>query len=150
MDNKKSKIFNFLRIRASHNPLMRILYNIYSQMVLGIDLDYRTKIGSGFTLYHSGHGSVVSVNTIIGNNVSLRQNTTIGAKGFNGAKDSPIIEDDVIIGPNSCIIGHITIGKSAIIGAGAVVVKDVPAGTTVVGNPARIISRTFTNCITKG
>lgn len=139
MDNKKSKIFNFLRVRASRSLFMRILYNIYSQMILGIDLDYRTQIGNGFCLYHSGHGSVVSVGTVIGNNVSLRQNTTIGAKGFEGAKDSPIIEDDVVIGPNVCIIGAIKIGRGAVIGAGAVVVRDVPPRAVVAGNPAKVI-----------
>lgn len=83
---------------------------------------------------------MVSPGTIIGKNVSLRQNTTIGAKGFNGAEKSPVIEDDVTIGPNVCIIGDITIGKGAVIGSGAVVVKDVEPFTTVVGNPARPIT----------
>ena len=86
---------------------------------------------------------MVSPGTIIGNNVSLRQNTTIGAKGFDGAEKSPIIEDNVTIGPNVCIIGDITIGEGTIIGAGAVVVKDVPAHTIVVGNPAKVIKSTM-------
>ena len=93
-----------------------------------------------FWSFYSAHGSVISSGTIIGNNVSPRQNTTIGAKGFNGAKDSPIIEDNVTIGPNVCIIGDITIGKGAIIGAGAVVVKVVPPDSVVVGNPAKLLN----------
>lgn len=74
----------------------------------------------------------------------MRQNTTIGAKGFNGEDDSPTIEDDVTIGPNSCIIGNIKIGKGSIVGAGAVVVKDVPPYSVVVGNPAKVI-KTLSN-----
>ena len=122
----------------------RCLYGLYTQFVLGCDINPSTKIGTGFKIFHSAHASVVSPGTIIGNNnVSLRQNTTIGAKGFDGAEKSPIIEDNVTIGPNVCIIGDITIGEGTIIGAGAVVVKDVPAHTIVVGNPAKVIKSTM-------
>ena len=119
--------------------IWNVLYKLYTQYLLGCDIPSSTLIGDNFEIFHSAHGSVISPGTIIGNNVSLRQNTTIGAKGFNGAKDSPIIEDNVTIGPNVCIIGDITIGKGAVIGAGAVVVKDVPPSSTVVGNPAKIL-----------
>jgi len=107
--------------------------------VLGCDIKSETQIGTGFKIYHGAHGSVISPATIIGCNVSLRQNTTIGSKGFDGADKSPVIENDVTIGPNACIIGSIRIGKGAVIGAGSVVVKDVPAYAVVAGNPARII-----------
>lgn len=140
MANKKSKVFNALYKKAHRgNCIWRFLYSFYTQYILGCDIKSSTKIGSGFELFHSAHATVISPGTIIGNNVSIRQNTTIGAKGFNGSEESPIIEDDVTIGPNVCIIGKITIGKGAIIGAGAVVVKDVPANAIVVGNPARLI-----------
>jgi putative colanic acid biosynthesis acetyltransferase WcaB len=97
------------------------------------------KIGEGFQIFHGASSTIVSPSTIIGKNVSLRQNTTIGAKGFDGEDDSPVIEDNVTIGPNSCIIGGIRVGTGAVIGAGAVVVKDVPQYSVVVGNPARVI-----------
>jgi putative colanic acid biosynthesis acetyltransferase WcaB len=140
MENKKSRIFNILYCKAHRgNPIWNFFYSFYTQYILGCDIKSSTKIGSGFVLFHSAHATVISPSTIIGNNVSIRQNTTIGAKGFNGAEESPIIEDDVIIGPNVCIIGNITIGKGAIIGAGAVVVKDVPSNAIVAGNPAQII-----------
>lgn len=138
--NKKSKVFNFLYIRAHKgNIIFLFLYNLYTKYILGCDIKASTKIGTGFEIFHAAHGSVVSPETVIGNNVSLRQNTTIGAKGFDGAENSPVIGNNVVIGPNVCIIGDIHIGNGAIIGAGAVVVKDVPEKTVVAGNPATVI-----------
>ena len=144
--NKKSGLFNYM-YKKSHrgNKFWNVIYNLYTQYVLGCDIPSSTVIGEGFEIYHSAHASVVSPGTIIGKNVSLRQNTTIGAKGFHGAEKSPVIEDDVTIGPNVCIIGDITIGKGSTIGAGAVVVKDVPPYSVVVGNPAIIINRNNAN-----
>lgn len=148
IQNKKSAIFNFLYRKAHHgNAFWRCLYGSYTQFVLGCDIKPSTKIGTGFKIFHSAHASVVSPGTIIGNNVSLRQNTTIGAKGFNGAEKSPIIKDNVTIGPNACIIGYITIGEGAVIGAGSVVVKDVPPHAVVVGNPAKVIKFTKEDCL---
>lgn len=153
MANLKSKLFNKL-FRYGQRTIekktlyyigvpVRCIYYFYSNCILGVDIKLNTRIGHGFTIYHAAHGSVVSPTTVIGCNVSLRQNTTIGAKNFDGAELSPIIEDDVIIGPNVCIIGPIKIGKGAIIGAGAVVVKDVPPYGIVAGNPAKVIKYAF-------
>ena len=138
--NRRTIIFNCLFKRArSGGKLSKILYLFYSQYVLGCDISYNTEIGEGFELFHSARSTVISPNTIIGRNVSVRQNTTIGAKGFNGAEGSPVIGDNVKIGPNVCIIGPVHIGKGAVIGAGAIVVKDVPEYAVVAGNPAKII-----------
>ena len=140
MPNRKTIMFNKLYMKShSGSRLWKLLYSIYTQYVLGCDIKCDTIIGEGFEIFHSAHGSVVSPTTIIGRNVSLRQNTTIGAKGFNGAEKSPVIEDNVTIGPNACIIGNITIGHHSVIGAGAVVVKDVPPYAVVAGNPAKVI-----------
>lgn len=114
------------------------MYFLYTHY-LGCDIPASVVIGDGFEIFHSAHGSVVGAGTVIGNNVSLRQNTTIGSKGFSGAYKSPVIEDEVTIGPNVCIIGDIKVGKGAVIGAGSVVVKDVEPGSTVAGNPAQVI-----------
>lgn len=142
MKNKKSQIFNYLYKKAHNgNIFWRLIYSFYTQFILGCDIKYSTKIGNNFCIYHSAHGSVISPKTIIGNNVSFRQNTTIGAKGFNNSDKSPIIKDNVIIGPNVCIIGDIVVEEGAVIGAGAVVVKNVPPYSVVAGNPARIIKK---------
>lgn len=138
--NKKSKIFNYLYHRAHKgNRIWLWAYMYYTQRILGCDIMPSIVIGDGFEIFHAAHGSVISPGTIIGKHVSLRQNTTIGAKGFSGSEKSPVIKDDVTIGPNVCIIGDITIGKGAIVGAGAVVVKDVPEYAIVAGNPAKVI-----------
>ncbi len=113
-----------------------ILYRIIFNFILGVDISEGTKIGKKFILRH-GMGLAVHPSTIIGNNVTLRHNTTIGNSVSGGG--APIIEDDVNVGANSVIIGEITIGKGATIGAGSVVIKDVPAYAVVVGNPARIV-----------
>ena len=142
MRNKNTIIFNALYKRAHGGGFFwNTIYKLYTECILGCDIPSSTIIGDNFEIFHSAHASVVSPGTIIGKNVSLRQNTTIGAKGFDSAEKSPIIEDEVTIGPNVCIIGSITIGRGATIGAGAVVVKDVPPNTVVVGNPAKILGR---------
>ena len=136
--DKKSKCFNRLRLKSKQSGIYRKLFALYSWL-LGYDIKYYTQIGDNFEIFHGARGTVINPNTIIGNNVSVRQNTTIGAKGFLDSEKCPCIEDNVTIGPNVCIIGDITIGHDSVIGAGAVVVKDIPPYSVVAGNPARVI-----------
>ncbi len=107
---------------------------------LGIELRYRTKIGPGLALYH-GVGLVVHEGATVGANCTLRQSTTIGAKQLADGSQSacPVLGDGVDLGANVIIIGPIKIGDSAVVGAGSVVVKDVPARAVVAGNPARVV-----------
>ena len=104
--------------------------------MLGIDIPDTTKLGKNFVLFH-GHSLVINKDSVIGNNVVLRHSTTIGNAFKNGK--SPILKDGVNVGSNSVIIGSITIGENSIIGAGSVVVSDVPANSIVVGNPAKVV-----------
>ena len=96
MKNRKSEIFNKL-YRKAHNgsKFWNFWYNLYTQFVLGCDIKSSTQIGEGFEIFHSSHASVVSPGTIIGKNVSLRQNTTIGEKGFNGADIESVVNEAV-------------------------------------------------------
>lgn len=122
------------------SSFFRNFYILIVEWVLGVELPWDTKIGSDLRLIH-GVGLVVNNGTIIGNNCILRHSTTIGNKKLpNGSyTGSPKIGDHVEVGSNVVIIGPITIGNNAVIGAGSVVVKDVPEGAVVVGNPAKVI-----------
>jgi putative colanic acid biosynthesis acetyltransferase WcaB len=107
---------------------------------LGIELRYKCNIGPGLALFH-GQATVVHEGTVIGAGCTLRQSTTIGSKQLADGTQSapPHIGEGVDIGANAVIIGGVRIGDRAVIGAGAVVVKDVPPGAVAAGNPARVI-----------
>lgn len=87
-------------------------------------------------MFH-GQGLIINSSAIIGDDVTIRHNTTIGNAKENGG--CPVIGNNVNIGANSVIIGEITIGDNSVIAAGSVVIKDVPSGVLVAGNPAKII-----------
>lgn len=113
-----------------------LFHRIIIEWFIGAELNSKLVSGS-IRLFH-GQGLVIHPDTIIGNNVTLRCNTVIGIK--EDSMHAPRIGSNVDIGANSVIIGNICIGDNVKIGAGSVVTRDIPAGSTVVGNPAKVIS----------
>jgi len=104
-----------------------------TEICLGFELRPKTRIGPGLAIHH-GYGLVVNDGTWIGAGVTLRHGVTIGHSEIGGR--CPVIMDRVDIGSSSILLGDISIAADAKIGAGAVVIKDVGRGRTVVGNPA--------------
>lgn len=125
--------------------LARFLSQV-TRFFTGIEIHPAAKIGFGFFIDH-GMGVVIGETTEIGNNVTLYQNVTLGGtkvfnkNGKNLQKRHPTIGNNVIIGSGAQVLGPIIIGDDVKIGANAVVVKDVPACTTVVGIAAHQIEK---------
>lgn len=106
--------------------------------VFAVDIHPGAKIGHGILLDHAT-GVVVGETAVIGNNVSILHNVTLGGTGKASGDRHPKIGDGVLIGAGTCILGNIKIGEGAKIGACSVVLKEVPPRTTAVGNPARLL-----------
>ena len=122
-------------VRAAGLPVVA-LYRLFVGWVLGCELSELAQVGPGLVIYH-GQGLVVSSQCRIGSGCILRHNTTIGNARQGGG--SPVIGNRVEIGAHACILGDITVGDGARIGAGTVVVSSIPARAVAVGNPSRII-----------
>ncbi|HNW39126.1 MAG TPA: serine O-acetyltransferase [Candidatus Omnitrophota bacterium] len=116
--------------------LARLLSQI-ARFSTGIEIHPGARIGKRFFIDH-GLGVVIGETTIIGNDVLLYQGSTLGGTGIVGGKRHPTIGNNVVIGAGAKVLGNIVIGDNSYIGANAVVVKDVPPNSTVVGIPGRI------------
>jgi serine O-acetyltransferase len=118
---------------ASVPLLPRVLANV-SRAATGIEIHPAARIGSEFFIDH-GAGVVIGETVEIGDRVTLFQGVTLGGTGFATGKRHPTVEDNVTIGSGAKLLGPITIGHGAKIGANSVVIHDVPPKSTVVGNP---------------
>ncbi len=103
----------------------------------GIEIHPGARIGKSFFIDH-GMGVVIGETAIIGDDVLLYQGTTLGGTGKETGKRHPTLGNNVVVGAGAKILGNITIGDSSYIGANAVVIKNVPSNSTVVGIPGRI------------
>lgn len=110
-----------------------------SRIVTGIEIHPAAKIGKRFFIDH-GVGVVIGETAEIGNDVTLYHGVTLGGVSWNNGKRHPTLEDGVTVGAGAKVLGPFTVGKNAKIGSNAVVVKPVPAGATMVGSAARMIS----------
>jgi serine O-acetyltransferase len=122
---------------ALHEAGVRLLPRVISmstRALTGIEIHPAAQIGEGLFIDH-GAGVVVGETAVIGNDVTLYQGVTLGGTGFATGKRHPTVQDNVTIGSGAKLLGPITIGHGAKIGANSVVITDVPPNCTVVGNP---------------
>jgi serine O-acetyltransferase len=108
----------------------------------GVDIHPAARIGPGILLDHAT-GVVIGETAVVGNNVSILQSVTLGGTGKDEGDRHPKIGDGVLISAGAKILGNIRVGEGAKVGAGSVVLEDVPAHTTVAGVPAKIVGRPF-------
>ena len=106
----------------------------------GIDIHPAAEIGTGIFIDH-GVGLVIGETSIIGNDCVLYQGVTLGGTGKDTGKRHPTLEEGVMVSAGASILGPVTIGAHSKIGVGSVVLKDIPAHSTVVGVPGRVVKQ---------
>lgn len=137
---KEKKITRYFR-KANwcwkhHIPVLPGLIMRVCRVIYSIDLPYTCEIGKNVVFQHNGLGCVIHSRAVIGEGTEIYQNVTIGGRNGRG---HPVIGKNVFVGAGACILGGITIGDNAIIGANSTVIEDVPEGGVVVGNKAKLI-----------
>jgi putative colanic acid biosynthesis acetyltransferase WcaB len=123
--------------RIVRGPLA-LFYTIIVGWLFGIELPPGTSVGPGLRLNHAV-GTVFNPAAVIGANCDIKHGCTIGTRRSGGP--SPVLEDGVVLGAGTHVLGEVRLGTGAETGAGAVVLQDVPAGWIAVGNPAHVRPR---------
>lgn len=132
------RIAHFLWDKGA-KTLARIISHI-NRFLTGIEIHPGAKIGRRFFIDH-GMGVVIGETAEIGDDVLMYQGVVLGGTSLKKEKRHPTIGNNVVIGAGAILLGPIKVGDGAKIGAGSVVIKDVPEGTTVVGVPARVVEK---------
>ncbi len=117
------------------SPIL-VLYILVVEWILGVELGYRVVAGEGLAIHH-GQGLVVNNDVVLGRQCVLRHGVTLGNRHPGGP--SPVVGNNVEFGANATVLGGVKLGDGCKVGAGAVVLADVPPGCVAVGNPARVI-----------
>jgi serine O-acetyltransferase len=125
-------------LRRHRRRLLARFISHLARFWTGIEIHPGATIGRGLFIDH-GMGVVIGETTIIGDDVTLYQGVTLGGTGKERGKRHPTLEDGAVIGVGSSVLGAVTIGAGARVGAGAVVLRDIPPHTTAVGVPARAV-----------
>ena len=125
-------------------PFIPRFISYLTRIITGIEIHPKAQIGNRFFIDH-GEGVVIGETTIIGDDVLIYQQVTLGGTGNEHGKRHPTIGNNVIIGAGAKILGNITIGDNTRVGAGSVVVENVPEHCTVVGVPGRVVQQKFMN-----
>ncbi|HPN73061.1 MAG TPA: serine O-acetyltransferase [Candidatus Omnitrophota bacterium] len=132
------RLTNFLK--KKNVPFLPRFLSQFAKWLTGIEIHPGAVIGKGLFIDH-GMGVVIGETAVIGDNVTLFQGVTLGGTGKEKGKRHPNIMDGVVVGAGAKVLGNITIGKNVMIGANAVVLRDVPEDSTVVGVPGRVAKR---------
>lgn len=119
-----------------HMRAMAIVIRAFMRIIFSCDIPYQVMIGKGCVFPHDGLGIILHNNVIIGDNCRILHGTTMGGRGKQSV---PKVGNNVTIGAHAILLGGITIGDGAVIGAGAVVIHDVEKNAVVAGNPAKVI-----------
>ena len=115
-------------------PMFPLGLAYVGRITTGVEIHPAAKIGDALFIDH-GAGVVIGETSEIGDNVTLYQGVTLGGTGFARGKRHPTVDDDVVVGSGAKLLGPIHVGANSKIGANSVVIHDVPANSTVVGNP---------------
>jgi len=128
-----------------HLPLFPRLISHIGRLFTGIEIHPGAQIGKGVFIDH-GMGVVIGETAIIGDYCLIYQNATLGGTGKQSGKRHPTLGKNVVVGAGAKVLGNLNIGNHVRIGAGSIVLQDVPDDSTVVGIPGRIVSRTGHGC----
>ena len=128
------------RLQKWHIPLLPRMISYLTRIVTGIEIHPSAIIGRRFFIDH-GEGIVIGETAIIGDDVLMYQQVTLGGTGKDTGKRHPTVGNHVIIGAGAKVLGDIIIADYVRIGAGSVVIEDVPSHSTVVGIPGRVVQR---------
>ncbi len=120
-------------------PIFPRLISFFSRFLTGVEIHPGAQIGESFFIDH-GMGVVIGETAIIGDNCHLTQGVTLGGTSNRHEKRHPTLGNNVVIGAGAKLLGSITIGDNSRIGAGSVVVTNVPAYATVVGVPGKVVA----------
>ena len=135
-----------LRYRLAHKLYKRKHYFLARWIAqrgatkTGIDIHPGAEIGKGFFIDH-GIGVIIGETAVVGDNVTLYQGVTLGGTGKEKGKRHPTLRNNVMVSAGAKILGSFTIGENSKIGAGSVVLEEVPPNSTVVGVPGRVVKR---------
>ena len=123
-------------------PLIPRLVNYWSRFLTGVDIHPGAIIEDGILIDH-GTGVVIGETAIIHKGCLIYQNVTLGGTGKEIGKRHPTLKENVVVGAGAKVLGNIVIQKNVRIGAGSVVMRDVPENCTVVGIPGRVVKNTI-------
>lgn len=133
------RMYRFAHFMYRHNyKLVARMVSQFARFLTGIEIHPAAKIGNGVFIDH-GAGVVIGETAEVGDDCTIYQGVTLGGTGKDKGKRHPTLEKGVMVAAGAKILGPFTVGKHAKIGAGSVVLKEVPANATVVGVPGRVV-----------